>query len=97
MNHHANHEWHGAMGKDAAGGMGMFFIPIPMAAFGMCVAFMFGATVGMLWGKKHMMMAGGKQRMGWHKGPHHHHGEGTSACWERHTQMQEAPSETAEP
>ena len=62
----------------------IFFIPLPMAMFGVLVSFMFGATIGSMMARKHAMMGPGmmgwKHRMGMHKGMrHHHHGDGP-AC-----------------
>ena len=51
------HNWmHGHGGSDV---QGMFCIPAPMAAFGAIVAFMFGAMIGVMVGKKQHMMRGG--------------------------------------
>jgi hypothetical protein len=63
------------------GGAQMFHVPMPMAMVGMCIAFMFGCTIGMLVGKKHGMQMGGgmHHRMGRHGG-HHHHGYGMPPC-----------------
>ncbi len=95
MSHQANHGWSGADTDECCAGMRMLSIPLPMAMFGMFVAFMFGATLGMLMGKKHGMMAGGgSYGMGWKKRRHHHHGFGMPACCEQHSEMQES-TETA--
>lgn len=96
MGQHASHEWHSMKGTNGFKDMQIFFIPIPMAMFGMCVAFMFGATIGTIWGKKHGMATNGgrgwmhykgwKQGMGWKKWGmgHHHHGYGSPPCCELH-------------
>ncbi len=65
----------------------MFFIPIPMAMFGVLTAFMFGASLGAMLGRKHAAMGtSGHGMMAW-KHPmgmgtmgmgHHHHGAGPS-------------------
>jgi hypothetical protein len=67
----------------------MLLVPLPMAMFGVVVAFMFGATLGMVMGRKREMMMrtgceGGKPWM--HRGMkrHHHHGDGSPACRESH-------------
>jgi hypothetical protein len=74
MTHLMDHEWTGA--KGTAGFKDIFFIPIPMAMFGMCVAFMFGATIGLLVGKKHRR--GAYETGPWmhEKGWMHHRGWG---------------------
>ena len=84
MNHHPGHNGSHAKSGECCDGMQMFSIPMPMAMFGMCVAFMFGATIGLMMGKKHSMMGQpmgwGKHKMMWHKGRHHHHGFGMPPC-----------------
>ena len=90
------HPMHHDGGHGHGGGMPpMFAIPIPMAMFGMLTAFMFGANVGMMMGRKHPMMeghGGGPDPMAWkHKMArlkamknHHHHGDGSACmCHER--------------
>lgn len=78
-------------------GMRMFYVPIPMAMFGVLIAFMFGATLGTMWGRKQGMMGGGRHhRMGWRRG-HHHHGYGMAACCcEPQGEMQEMSQRHAE-
>ena len=84
-------------GGGGHGAMPLLFIPIPMAMFGMLTAFMFGATLGMLMGRKHSMMGGpGHRMMMWKKGMHHHHGMG-GPCMMAHGEMPEMQGEEAEP
>ena len=81
MGHQMDHEWHGMKGMNGFKGMHVLFIPIPMAMFGMCVAFMLGMTIGLLKGKKHgMAMYGGK---GWmhHEGWNRRTGMGMGMGW----------------
>ena len=81
MGHQANHDWHSMKGMDGFKGMPIFLIPIPMAMFGMCVAFMLGMIIGLLKGKKHgMAMYGGKEWMH-HKGWNHRMGMGMGMGW----------------
>jgi hypothetical protein len=54
-------------------GQGMPCVPMPMV----CVAFVLGATLGVVFSRKREMMHGGMRR-------HHHHGEGSPACREWH-------------
>jgi hypothetical protein len=62
----------------------MFFIPIPMAMFGVIVSFMFGATIGAMIGKK---CSGGSGEMKWggHRGGHAHGpgGWGHKMAWKQ--------------
>jgi len=98
MGHHSKADWlSGEKGKECCQGMQIFYVPIPMAMFGVLIAFMFGATCGTMWGKKQGMMGGGRHhRMGWQRG-HHHHGRGTPACCcEPHSEMQGMQEEGAE-
>lgn len=87
------------------GSMSPFFIPAPMAAFGMIIAFMFGALIGAGMVKKRMMMArmygGGMHEGGMHGGSwkqgkmmhHHHHGWGMPSCREQHEAWPEKSAE----
>jgi len=67
-----------------------FFVPVPMAVFGVLIAFMFGRSMGETGhGDWSAGMGRGKP---WMKGGmrhHHHHGAGTTACC-----CGQAPSET---
>jgi hypothetical protein len=78
-------------GADRVGMMcaGMPSVPLPMAVVGMVIAFMLGATIGMAKSRRHEMMPhhmheGGKPWMGRGMKGHHHHGDGSAACCERH-------------
>lgn len=75
----------------------MFSVPVPAAMFGLVVSMMFGATVGMIVGKKCAMKGywgHGKEKMWkakmgkemWGKGmmAHHHHEWGGQACTSKH-------------
>jgi hypothetical protein len=66
--------------QGAVGGPPVMFLPAPMAFFGVLVAFMFGAVMGALLGKKKMMMMGAMGGKRWGKGMHHHHGFGMAPC-----------------
>jgi hypothetical protein len=85
---------HGAHGPGSAGSMMPLFLPVPMAVFGVAVAFMFGATLGMRMGEKRSMMAGRGACGPWMGGmggrdpmmsamAHHHHGNGAPCCCEQ--------------
>jgi len=82
--------WKGSEG-DAPSMMMVPMVPLPMAVFGVIVAFMFGATLGMMMGRKReMVMArgnwqGGRPWMRHGMKHHHHHGEGSPACCESHS------------
>lgn len=84
------------------GGMQAFFIPIPMAFFGVVISFMFGFTIGSMVGRKHAAIEGGgwrKHAMGGMGMGHHHHGNGAPPCrvWhEGWPQGQEPPGEDVE-
>ena len=88
------------------------FVPLPMVIVAFLVGMMFGVILGR---KREMMMHGGMHggMHGMHGGgmhgmkpwmargmkPHHHHGEGSPACREEHTDWpQVAPEhEAADP
>ena len=94
---------HHAGGHGSHDMQGMFFIPIPMAMFGVIVSFMFGATLGSMISRRSMMMGGmhgggmhgGWKHGGWKMGGmgHHHHGEGPPCtCAEGSGEIEELTS-----
>jgi len=89
------HGWsHGGSPWAHGTDMPAFFIPIPMAFFGVLISFMFGFTVGSMAGKKQAMSFAGswrKHAMGPGGMGHHHHGEGTPACRKWHGDSPGAP------
>jgi hypothetical protein len=103
MGHPMNHH-HGG-GKHGAGMPPVFAIPFPMAMFGMLTAFMFGANMGAMMGRKMAVMnpAGSEHdAMAWKrkvaafqamKG-HHHHGDGPACtCRDWHAEKAEPEAE----
>jgi hypothetical protein len=58
---HGHHQF----GSGSGNPMMALFVPIPMAIFGVMVAFMFGATLGMKIGEKHSAMGGPSPRGPW--------------------------------
>jgi hypothetical protein len=75
-------------------------VPLPMAMFGMVIAFVCGAMLGtMMSHKRGMMMQGGHSGRMMHGGMkgHHHHGEGSAACCcEPHGEWQSPEAPPAE-
>ena len=77
----------GSSSDDATGGSWpqMLCIPLPMAMFGVVIAFMFGTTIGTMMGAKRGMMAasgghGGGKMWRHRRMDHHHHGYGMPPC-----------------
>lgn len=80
----------GGSESECCEGMSPFFLPVPMAIFGVIVAFMFGVLIGSAASRRRAIMSGG-----WSGGMHdkhskhgirghHHHGYGAPACREWH-------------
>jgi hypothetical protein len=101
MGHSMMHS-HGGMERGTQGRPSPLFLPVPMAVFGVLIAFMFGMTLGMMKGSKHSMgeMSHGGSPGGWEPGKpwmkgamrhhHHHHGGSPACCCDK-------PSSTAAP
>ena len=87
-------------GSGCCEGMSPFFLPVPMAIFGVVVAFMFGVLVGSAVSRKRAMMMSGGWSGGMHSKHirgHHHHGHGALACRERHDDWPRTTVVDAEP
>lgn len=87
MGHQMAGAWHGHGWKSGhMGRHGAALMAIPLALGGMFAAFMSGALLGMIGGKKVAMHAGDEHAMWgqrWHGG-HHHHGFGSPPCRAMH-------------
>jgi hypothetical protein len=71
MGHFMMHSQHGGGAQHGGGGwyghgsQSPFFVPVPMAMFGVLIAFMFGMTLGMMKGSKRQVEGASHDHKGW--------------------------------